>query len=201
MKTKFTFMILLSCFLLLPARSIGNTMNDKNLKITGKVVDIDENLLPYTTVRLLNTDSVFIAGTITDTLGVYQFETRVGEYLLSYSSVGYKSLIQPITVSKPNMYVPTIKLESDNVMLNEVVVKTSAYIRKKDHILVVPDKKQVKHASTGYDLLYNLMIPEIDVNKVPVKSVPWEEAWLYTSTEKKHPIGTCSPFVRATSKT
>lgn len=165
MKTKFTFMILLSCFLLLPARSIGNTMNDKNLKITGKVVDTDENLLPYTTVRLLNTDSVFIAGTITDTLGVYQFETRVGEYLLSYSSVGYKSLIQPITVSKPNMYVPTIKLESDNVMLNEVVVKASAYIRKKDHILVVPDKKQVKHASTGYDLLYNLMIPEIDVNK------------------------------------
>lgn len=26
------------------------------------------------------------------------------------------------------MYVPTIKLESDNVMLNEVVVKASAYI-------------------------------------------------------------------------
>lgn len=50
-------------------------------------------------------------------------------------------------------------------MLNEVVVKGSSFIRKEDHILVIPDKQQVKHANTGYDLLYNLMIPSLDINK------------------------------------
>ena len=46
-----------------------------------------------------------------------------------------------------------------------VEVKASSYIRQKDRVLIIPDKQQVRHAGTGYDLLYNLMIPGITVDR------------------------------------
>ena len=76
-------------------------------------------------------------------------------------------------------------MESDNVILNEVVVKGSSYVRKTDHVLVIPDKQQVKHAGTGYDLLYNLMIPSLEVNKRTGKvSTFGGEVALYINGEK-----------------
>lgn len=46
--------------------------------------------------------------------------------------------------------------------LDEVVVKTSYLTREDDHI---PTKDQRKHAATGYDLLSNLMIPGVYVER------------------------------------
>ena len=45
------------------------------------------------------------------------------------------------------------------------MVKGQSIIRKDDRLIIIPDKQQVKHAWTGYDLLYNLMIPGIDVDR------------------------------------
>ena len=49
--------------------------------------------------------------------------------------------------------------------LDEVVVKTSYLTREEDHILAIPTKEQRKHAVTGYDLLSNLMIPGVSVDR------------------------------------
>lgn len=49
--------------------------------------------------------------------------------------------------------------------LGEVVVKSSYLTRKGDHILAIPTKEQRKHAVTGYDLLSNLMIPGVSVER------------------------------------
>lgn len=49
--------------------------------------------------------------------------------------------------------------------LGEVVVKSSYLTREGDHILVIPTKEQRKHAVTGYDLLSNLMIPGVSVER------------------------------------
>lgn len=49
--------------------------------------------------------------------------------------------------------------------LGEVVVKSSYLTREGDHILAVPTKEQRKHAVTGYDLLSNLMIPGVSVER------------------------------------
>lgn len=56
-------------------------------------------------------------------------------------------------------------LKENSVLLGEVEVKGSSFIRQKDRVLIIPDKQQVKHAFTGYDLLSNLMIPGIDVDR------------------------------------
>lgn len=49
--------------------------------------------------------------------------------------------------------------------LGEVVVKSSYLTREGDHILAIPTKEQRKHAVTGYDLLNNLMIPGVSVER------------------------------------
>ena len=121
--------------------------------------------LSYATVRLLQQDSSFVAGTVTDSLGCYRFgEVKDGSYLLAFSTIGYKSKIQPITVQK-DTELPSVALESDNVLLGEVVVKGNAYQYQKDRLLVTPGKEQIKHAFSGYDLLYNLMIPGLNVDR------------------------------------
>ena len=49
--------------------------------------------------------------------------------------------------------------------LGEVVVKSSYLTREGDHILAIPTKEQRKHTVTGYDLLSNLMIPGVSVER------------------------------------
>ena len=134
--------------------------------IKGLLQGTEQTVLPYASVRLLRTDSTFVSGTVTDSLGCYHLnQVSSNDYLLAFSTIGYKPQIIPVTVRNANVTVSTVTLESDNVILGEVVVKGSSFIRKEGHVLVIPDKQQVKHANTGYDLLYNLMIPSIDVNK------------------------------------
>ena len=56
-------------------------------------------------------------------------------------------------------------MKTNDVSLGEVLIKGESFIRKKDHVLILPNKEQIKHATTGYDLLYNLMIPGINVDR------------------------------------
>lgn len=50
--------------------------------------------------------------------------------------------------------------------LGEVVVKSSYLTREGDHILAIPTKEQRKHAVTGYDMLSNLMVPGVSVDRL-----------------------------------
>lgn len=55
--------------------------------------------------------------------------------------------------------------QKDGGNLGEVVVKGRSYIRQSDRVIIVPNKLDTKHSYTGYDLLYNLMIPGMDVDR------------------------------------
>ena len=59
----------------------------------------------------------------------------------------------------------TTKIFIQGKDLGEVVVKSSYLTREGDHILAIPTKEQRKHAVTGYDLLSNLMIPGVSVER------------------------------------
>lgn len=59
----------------------------------------------------------------------------------------------------------TTKITTLSKELDEVVVKASYLVRKDNHILAMPTKEQRKHAVTGYDLLSNLMIPGVSVDR------------------------------------
>lgn len=133
--------------------------------VKGTIKDSNNKALPNVTIRMLNADSVFIYGTSTDSLGCYFIPLKQkGEYLLHISFVGYKSQIYPINVVKDESFQAII-LSPNNILLDELVVNASSFIRQDDKILIYPDKQVTKHSSNGYDLLYRLMIPGIDVDR------------------------------------
>ena len=118
------------------------------------------------TVRILTQDSSFVDGGVTDDNGFFEIkDIKTGKYILAVSNIGYVG--QYINFEMPDIdYThPSISLKTNIVSLKEVVVKGSTFIRKKDHLLVIPDKQQIKHAFSGYDLLYNLMIPGLNVDR------------------------------------
>ena len=59
-------------------------------KITGNVIDVSQNPIPMATIRLLQPDSSFVKGTVTDNNGIFDFENiKKGNYILSVSCIGY----------------------------------------------------------------------------------------------------------------
>ncbi|WP_277233936.1 carboxypeptidase-like regulatory domain-containing protein [Phocaeicola salanitronis] len=134
-------------------------------RIEGRVNDIEQKALPYASVRLLHADSTYVTGMTTDSLGRYRFaDVASGDYLLSFSILGYKPKSVAVSVRDVDVNLPVVCLEGDDVLLSEVTVSGSSIIYKRDRTLIIPDMQQRKHAYSGYDLLYNLMIPGIDVN-------------------------------------
>lgn len=153
--------------------------------LTGKIIDENQQGISYSTLQVLSQDSTFLQGTITDSLGYFRIENiRQGKYLFRASAMGYISKVTYLTILK-DQTLPPIILKIDNILLEEVSITGSSMIQKKDHLLVIPDKEQIKHAYTGYDLLYNLMIPGINVNRREGEvSTPRGTATLYINGVK-----------------
>lgn len=85
--------------------------------------------------------------------------------MLQIYSIGYKKQSLDISISGENVELSAIKLFPDNINMKEVVVVGKSLMRQDGHWLYIPDKTQKKHAYTGYDLIYNLMIPGIKVDR------------------------------------
>lgn len=140
----------------------------------------------FASVRLLRPDSTFVQGTITDSIGNYWLsDIAAGDYLLSISSLGYVPQLHTLSIGNQDKQLPLFVLKGGSVMLGEVEVKGSSFIRQKDRVLIIPEEQQIKHSSTGYDLLYNLMIPGVSVNlQKGTVSTLLGEATLYINGQK-----------------
>ncbi len=141
------------------------TVHAQNI-LRGNIHDESGMGIPAATLRILAKDSTFVRGGITDDNGCFLFnDIKAGEYILAVSSIGYVSQAIDFKMGGKDYELPLIILKNDNILLKEVEVKGSSFIQKKDHLLVIPDKQSVKHSFSGYDLLYNLMIPGLTVNR------------------------------------
>ncbi|TFH94513.1 carboxypeptidase-like regulatory domain-containing protein, partial [Porphyromonas levii] len=157
--TKRFLLLLISCLFI-------SALSPAQISIQGKVQDEFYQNLPSTTVRLLTTDSLLIKGTYTNQYGEFVFsEISSGNYLLCCSFLGYQLRYVSISVNQKDTVIPPIQLLPTSHELSEVFVEAPSYIRKSDRVLVIPKQNQIAHASTGYDLLYNLMIPGISVDQ------------------------------------
>ncbi len=134
--------------------------------VEGTIKNMENKSMPSATIKLLKPDSTYIRSTFSDDAGFYQLEDmQAGKYLLQISYIGYKATIYSFSVEQPRTVLPDILLENQYVMLDAVEVKAQSVIRKDDYLLIIPDKQQVKHSFSGYDLLYNLMIPGMEVDR------------------------------------
>lgn len=143
------------------------TNNYSQSVIKGRVVDKSGIAVPYTSVRLLDMDSTFVSGVATDTLGVFQFENiQNGQnFRLAFTSIGYDPILLSIHPSRDVFEVPLVILTPSVTLLDEVEIKAQSIIRSGEKVLIIPEKRTIQHSKTGYDLLYNLMIPNIQVDR------------------------------------
>ncbi len=134
--------------------------------LQGRVVDEQSAPLPYVTVRLVTADSVFVQGCTTDEAGVYKLEgVGQGDYLLFFSSIGYAPQTLPFRQENQDSTLPDVVMPGGSVDLQEVEVKAQSVVHLEDRMMIIPDKQQVRHSYTGYDLLDNLLIPGVDVDR------------------------------------
>lgn len=167
------------CLILLLFCSI--TIYAQNV-ISGKVISNNQKGIDNITVQLIYKDSLFLKGTTTSAEGIFRIETDRQENLSLYlSAIGYKpqSILLQGTIN-PSTNVGTFVLDSADIILDEVTVTSQRYIRKPDKVMIFPDHKQVKYAANGYDLLSNLMIPGLEIDRLEKKvSTLAGEASLY----------------------
>lgn len=88
--------------------------------LIGKVVDSKSNAIEFANVALYDKDSTFLAGTVTDSCGVFAMNCSKNKaFFFKVSCVGYS----PKTVIVSNEKFYDVTLQQDNIMLKDVIVK------------------------------------------------------------------------------
>lgn len=133
--------------------------------LQGRIEDLRKQGIPYTTIKLLQVnDSSFVKGLVSDSLGYFQTTMpQEGKYILIANSLGYDSNVQIVETNKSSPI--TVTLTSNSIALKDVVVRGSSITRKDTHLQIIPDKQIYKHTNNGYDLLYDLMIPNLQIDR------------------------------------
>ena len=130
--------------------------------ISGRVIDEQAQPMPFANVVLLScSDSAYIAGAVTKDDGSFSIATDKQDGLLKVSSVGY--IIRYIDARLGN--VGDIQMQPETQMLGEVVVKADKVIKKSDGMTVIPQKGLLKLSTDGFDVIYGIMIPGLDVDR------------------------------------
>ena len=85
-------------------------------RVSGTLIDRDtKEGVMQVTVQLLKTDSAFVSGAISDDSGKFSVTApRNGNYLLKFTSVGYKPLVKEVTIANDkNVAMGNILFASD----------------------------------------------------------------------------------------
>ena len=138
----------------------------QNLEIKGMVRDArNKEILEFANVVLQTMDSSFVAGTTTDMKGHFLLnKIRKGSYILSVSSLGFKTEYIFLEGLSENTSLGEISLHDDAVSLEGVTVSASAQTSHADKKVVFPSDRQVKASGNGMDLLQQMMLPRVQVD-------------------------------------
>ncbi|MDE5811457.1 MAG: carboxypeptidase-like regulatory domain-containing protein, partial [Muribaculaceae bacterium] len=122
-------------------------------ELKGLIVDENKAPIDFANVVVLNSDSTYIAGTVTDENGFFVFN-EIGENprLVKVSSIGYSSQILNIPQTGDCGIVTLIP---ESIMLGEVVVKSNRPVTaiKGDALVTNVAGTQLEHAGTAEDVL------------------------------------------------
>ena len=139
-----------------------------NGTVKGKVLDsLAKQNLSDATVSILNPkDSVPVTFAITDKAGAFEIKNLdTGLYRILISFQGYRSFSKTFMISKefPVADFPSIYMDKQSVMLQEVVVSAPPITVKKDTVEFNASAFKTKPNSTAEDLLKK--IPGVQVDK------------------------------------
>ena len=97
--------------------------------VTGTVMESDtQEPMAQTSIRLLKTDSTFVAGALTNLEGHFHLKApAAGKYIVQITSVGYKPYTKRITVSADkDVALGKVHMQPDAVMLQGATVTGQA---------------------------------------------------------------------------
>lgn len=156
MKYYLTILIILISYITASAQS----------KVSGKIIDEQsKNPIEYVNIALIQADTVFRNGTITDENGFFEFHNITpGEYSLCATFIGYDESRTLITNSGKDLDIGEIHMKAGDVKLKDVTVTGNQVIYKADRQVIVPNDNQIKASNTGLKLLENLRLPRIEID-------------------------------------
>lgn len=159
MKTK--LILIVCCFPIL--------CSGQNINIIGRIVTRVDNLIEpigFATVTLMKNDSTIIAGAACDGDGNFLVsKIQKGDYILSVSFMGYKSLKIELKNITGLINLNDIEITQSSILLEEVTVSASGIITKLDRKIIFPSQAQIKKSSDGVELLRNLHLNGIDIKR------------------------------------
>ena len=138
----------------------------QNLRVSGIVKEFTtRQAIKTVTIRLLEKDSVFLEGCITDDAGKFTLEKvpRGNSYIV-VSYVGYKQEIIYLNNLTRNTRIDDIFLEEASENLGEVVVSAERVINKVNRQIIFPSRLQVDASASAFELLGKMMLPDLLVN-------------------------------------
>lgn len=136
--------------------------------ISGKLIDKDSQTLPYANVVLLSLpDSVFVSGATSDDKGNFILKDLSSRsYLLQVSYIGYQPQSILLEYLDRKINLGDIRLVQDAMALKGVTVTGSNVVEKIDRQIVIPFSRQIKAATSGYELLDHMQLPGLKVNSM-----------------------------------
>jgi outer membrane cobalamin receptor len=96
--------------------------------------------------------------TLTNSKGEYKISAEPGDYILTVTYVGYKTIYTSITLPKSGKVVPNITMEEDMATLNEVAVKGKSKVqraREQAYNISSVDLKKVYNTSADLNQILN----------------------------------------------
>ncbi|MBI4647191.1 MAG: TonB-dependent receptor [Bacteroidia bacterium] len=141
--------------------------SQKNL-ISGKITDSSSNNpLPFCTVRILNiTDSTLLAGTISDSLGIFQLEVnKKGIYLCVLNYIGYNEKRIKIEIKNKKTELGIIQLQAKFNQIREIQINAAQKSKSLvDRFIYRVDSSDLVKAVTSLDVMKK--IPDLSVSDI-----------------------------------
>ena len=145
----------------------------QSLYISGKVSDASTgNSLSYANVILYHLPDSTIQGTSTNSKGYFKLQSiKKGNYILTIKYLGYQTFTQELHVTNKSIDVGEIKLNPENVQIEEVYVldKIPVAVMSGDTLVYNADAFKVNKDAVAEDLLQK--VPGIQVEDGKVKAL------------------------------
>lgn len=138
-------------------------------KITGSLLDsTTAQPVPFATVAVRQAATV-IGGSTTDSAGTFMLTNiPLGSYILTLSSVGYQTRVQPITLTagQPSVHIGASRLRPENRTLGELTVTAQkALIEEKGDRLVYNAEKDISNVGgSAADVLRKVPSLSLDLD-------------------------------------
>lgn len=135
-------------------------------KLIGRLIDHHYLPVEFANIQLLNPkDSSFLCGGVSNANGDFVIPCQQKQALMKVSFVGYKTICKLVPIAR----IGNVRMQANSYLLKGVTVEAARVVEKVDRQIIFPTKEQVKTASNGYDLLDNLSLPTIIVNRAERK--------------------------------